>query len=224
MTARIAAPAADARPAAAAGVSRWRTTPVGLVRLVVGLWLFGTGEAMLLATELGNSPWTVLAEGVALHTPLTVGVATVVIGAVVLLGWVPLRERPGLGTLANIVVIGVAIDVMLLVLPRPAGVAPRIAWMLAGIAIVGIGSGIYLSTGLGSGPRDGLMTGTHRRFGWPVSAVRLVIEVAVLIGGWLLGGTVGVGTVAFAFLVGPAVATSIGVEARWSRQRDVVRL
>lgn len=199
---------------AVTGASRWRTSRGGLVRLVAGLWLFGSGEAMLLSAELGNSPWTVLAEGVSLQTPLTVGIATLVIGAIVLLGWLPLRERPGLGTIANIIVIGVAIDVMLLALPRPGGLVPRMLLMLAGIALVGIGSGLYLSTGLGSGPRDGLMTGTHRRLGWPLSGVRFVIELTALVGGWLLGGTVGTGTVAFALLVGPAVATSVRVVGR----------
>lgn len=190
-------------------LSRWRTSPFRLVRLLLGLWIFGTGDAVILVTELGNSPWTVLAEGVALHTPLTVGVATQLIGVAVLCGWLPLRVRPGLGTILNVIVIGIAIDVMLLILPAPAGVVPRGLMLLAGVALVGLGSGIYLGTELGPGPRDGWMTGLHRRFGWPLSRVRLGIELSVLLGGAALGGTVGVGTVVFALLIGPAVGLAV---------------
>lgn len=179
--------------------------------LLVGLWLFGTGNAMLVAAALGNAPWTVLAEGLSLVTPLSIGVATQVIGLVVLCGWIPLRERPGIGTVSNVVVIGLAIDVMLAVLPTPSGLALRTVWLLAGIGLVGLGSGLYLSVDLGPGPRDGWMTGLHARTGWPVSLVRLGIEVTVLAGGWALGGTVGVGTVAFALLIGPAVGLGLRV-------------
>ncbi|HUH07947.1 MAG TPA: hypothetical protein VML96_09080 [Egibacteraceae bacterium] len=188
---------------------RWRTSRPQLLRLLAGLWLFGTGDALIIGARLGNAPWTVLAEGVSLRTPLLVGAATLVIGVVVLLGWIPLRERPGLGTVLNVIVIGVAIDVMLALLPAPAGLAARWAALTAGIALVGVGSGLYLTAALGPGPRDGWMTGLHRRFGWPLSTIRLGIESGVLLGGWLLGGTVGVGTVAFAALIGPAVGASV---------------
>ncbi len=194
--------------------SRWRASPARLARLLAGLWLFGTGDAMLLDASLGNAPWTVLAQGISLHTPLQVGTATQLVGLAVLLGWLPLRERPGLGTVLNVVVIGIAIDVMLPLLPDPVGVAARGGELLAGIAVVGIGSGLYLTAGLGPGPRDGWMTGLHRRFGWPLHRVRMAIEVSVLAAGALLGGLVGVGTVAYALLIGPAVAVAVRLLSR----------
>lgn len=209
MTAETAAPAPI--------VSRWRASPARLSRLLVGLWLFGTGDALLLAAALGNAPWTVLAEGVSLHTPLSVGVATQVIGAAVLLGWVPLRERPGLGTVLNVVVIGVAIDVMLPIVGAPTAMVWRALWGLVGIGLVGTGSGLYLTAALGPGPRDGWMTGLHRRFGWPLSRVRLGIELSVLAAGAALGGTVGVGTVVFALLIGPAVGAAVRLLGRPAR-------
>jgi uncharacterized protein len=189
--------------------SRWRTSPASFARLLAGLWLFGTGNALTVVAGLGNAPWTVLAEGLSLVSPLSIGVATQVIGVVVLCGWIPLRERPGLGTVANVIVIGLSMDVMLAVLPTPMGLVPRAATVLVGVALIGLGSGLYLSAALGPGPRDGWMTGLHRRTGWPVSVVRLGIELGVLVGGWALGGTVGVGTVAFAALVGPAVGAGL---------------
>jgi uncharacterized membrane protein YczE len=189
--------------------SRWRATPKQLVRLLVGLWIFGTGGALLVAAELGTEPWTVLAQGVATRTPLSIGVATQLIGVVVLAAWIPLRERPGLGTVLNIIVIGLAIDVMLPLLPQPQTLIPRLAAVLAGVAMVGIGSGFYLTAALGPGPRDGWMTGMHERFGWPLHRVRFGIEISVLVAGWLLGGTVGIGTVVFALLIGPAVALAL---------------
>jgi uncharacterized membrane protein YczE len=184
------------------------------VRLLAGLWLFGTGEAIVLSAALGTAPWTVLAQGVALRTPLSIGVATQLIGAVVLLAWIPLRERPGLGTVLNVLLIGVAIDVMLLVLPAPEGMAIRIATVLLGTAVVGVASGLYLTADLGPGPRDGWMTGVQQRTGQPVWRVRLAIEVAVLAAGWLLGGVVGIGTVLHALLIGPAVQLGLRLAGR----------
>lgn len=191
--------------------SRWRASPARLVRLFAGLWVFGTGEALLVGSQLGNGPWTVFAEGVSLHTPLTIGIATQLIGVVVLAGWIPLRERPGLGTVCNVVVIGLAIDVMLPLLPGLDTAVARWTAVLAGVALVGLGSGLYLTANLGPGPRDGWMTGLHRRFGWSLSRVRLGIELTVLTLGWLLGGTVGLATLAFALLIGPAVGTAVGL-------------
>jgi len=175
------------------------------VVLVAGLWLFGTGDALLVNAELGNTPWTVLAQGLGEVTGLSIGVLTIVIGAAVLLAWLPLDERPGLGTVANIVVIGIAIDVMRLVLPRPELLATKVAQVLVGVLVVGAGGALYLSTQLGPGPRDGWMTGLHRRFGWPIARVRLGIEVSVLAAGVALGGVVGFGTVAFAVGIGWAL-------------------
>jgi uncharacterized membrane protein YczE len=180
-----------------------------VLRLVPGLWLFGTGEACLVHSRLGNSPWTVLAEGVSKHTPLAIGTATILISGLVMLAWIPLHQRPGIGTIANAVLIGVAIDVMLPLLPGPGGIVERYAFVAVGIALVGIGSGLYLTAHLGPGPRDGLMTGIHYRTGMSLRLVRTILEGSALVVGWLLGGRVGVGTVAFAVLVGPAVQAAV---------------
>ncbi len=185
--------------------SRWRARPATFALLIVGLWLFGTGEALLVSSTLGNAPWTVLAQGLSTRLPMSIGVATFLVSVIVLLLWIPLRERPGLGTVSNAVVIALALQVMVTVLPTPDSSVVRLGFVLVGIAIIGIGSGLYLTTNLGPGPRDGWMTGVHVRTGWPISAVRLGIEVTVVVLGWLLGGTVGLGTVLFALLVGPAV-------------------
>jgi uncharacterized membrane protein YczE len=186
--------------------SRWRAGPRRLADLVGGCWLFGMGEGLVVGAALGNSPWSVLAQGVAKQTPLTVGTATIVISLVVILCWAPLRQRPGLGTFTNAVVVGVAIDVTLLVLPGDAPLVVQAFEVLAGIALVALGSGLYLPAALGPGPRDGLMVGLHRRTGTPIGAVRTVIELSALTAGALLGGRFGAGTIAFALLVGPAVS------------------
>lgn len=191
--------------------SRWHAPPRTLLRLLAGLWLFGTGDAFIVDATLGNAPWTVLAQGVSLHTPLTIGTATLVIGVVVLLGWIPLRERPGLGTVCNVVVIGLAIDAMRPLIPEPDALAVRLAMLVAGTLIVGLGSGLYLTSALGPGPRDGLMTSIHRRSGLPIAVVRGGIELSALTAGWLLGGTVGLGTVLFAALIGPSVQLGLRV-------------
>ena len=195
----------------AARPSRWRASPRRLATLLVGLWVFGAGEAALIASELGNSPWTVFAEGVSVQTPLTVGAATVATSFLVLLLWIPLRQRPGLGTIANAIVVGIAIDATLVLLPDADATPLAVRWLelFAGIAIVAVGSAIYLGTALGAGPRDGLMTGLHRVTGRPVALVRALIELSALAIGVVLGGTFGVGTVAFALLIGPAVATAL---------------
>lgn len=171
--------------------------------------IFGLGEACLIASELGNSPWTVFAEGISKQTPLSVGAATVVTSFVLLLLWIPMRQRPGLGTIANAVVIGVVIDAALPVLSGDAPLAVRIAEVVGGIALVAIGSAFYLGAALGPGPRDGFMTGLHRVTGRPVAVVRAAIEITALVAGALLGGTFGAGTVAFALLIGPAVAFAL---------------
>jgi uncharacterized membrane protein YczE len=189
--------------------ARWRPTPWQLTQVLVGLWLFGTGDALIVAAKLGNSPWTVLAQGVSKHTPLSIGAATFAISVAVLLCWIPLREWPGLGTVLNAVVIGVAIDSTLALLPHLDSLVVRWAALFAGIAIVGLGSGLYLTAALGPGPRDGLMTGLHARFGWPLAAVRTGIELTAVTAGFLLGGTVGVGSVLFALLIGHAVSFGV---------------
>ena len=191
--------------------SRWRARPATFAILVLGLWLFGTGEAMLVTSTLGNAPWTVLAEGMSSHLPISIGMSTFLISVTVLLLWIPLRERPGLGTISNAVVIALALQVMVTVLPAPETTALRLGFVLAGIIVIGLGSGLYLTSNLGPGPRDGWMTGIHLRTGWPISAVRLGIEAGVLVLGWLLGGTVGIGTVLFALLIGPSVGYGLKI-------------
>ena len=185
--------------------------------LLIGLWLFGTGEALLVVAELGNGPWTVLAEGVTIRTPLSIGSATFVISIIVLALWIPLREKPGLGTIANAVVIAAALQVGVWFLPHPEPLWLRLIFVFTGVALIGLGSGLYLTTNMGPGPRDGWMTGIHHRFGIPVARVRLGIEVSVLILGWLLGGTVGLGTVVFALLIGPSVGWGLRLMDRGPR-------
>jgi uncharacterized membrane protein YczE len=202
---RLLAPARTVPVTRWRAASRWRAAPSTLFILLVGLWLFGTGEALLVDSSLGVSPWTVLAEGVDLQTSIGIGWATFAISVVVLLLWIPLSERPGLGTVANAVVIALALGVMAPLLPSPDALGWQVVEVLGGIALIGLGSGLYLTCGLGPGPRDGWMTGVHERTGVPVAVVRVLIELTVLAGGWALGGTVGAGTVAFALLIGPSV-------------------
>jgi len=190
-------------------MSRWRPSPARFARLMLGLVIFGAGEALLVASELGNSPWTVFAEGLGEQTGLAVGVATVVTSFIVLLLWIPLRQPPGLGTVMNAIVIGLAIDATLLVLPGGLPLGTRIALIPAGIALVGLGSGLYLTSRLGPGPRDGLMTGLHRVTGLSLRVVRAGIEISAVAIGFALGGTVGLGTVAFALAIGPAVQAGV---------------
>jgi len=166
--------------------------------------LFGWGLALMVASDLGLGPWEVLHQGVSFHTPIPIGTVGIITGLVVLLLWIPLRERYGLGTALNVVLIGVVIDVTLIWLSTPRLAVLRWVFMIGGVVMVGVGSGYYIGAGLGPGPRDGLMTGLARR-GWSIRLVRTSIELTALLCGWLLGGTVGVGTVLFAFAIGPLV-------------------
>jgi len=176
-----------------------------IVQLLIGLPLYGAGVALTVEAGFGLDPWTVLAQGVSLHTGIGVGWVTNLIGLVVMLIWIPLRERPGAGTLLNIAIVGTSLQLTLDAVPPLPGVAWRIGALLAGIALVGLASGLYIGARFGPGPRDGLMTGLHRRLGWPVWRARVTVELTVLALGWLLGGSVGWGTVAFAVLIGPSV-------------------
>jgi uncharacterized membrane protein YczE len=178
---------------------------VRLPRLVVGLVLCGIGIAFMVAADVGLAPWSVLDQGVSEHTGIPIGTVSILIGALLLAAWVPLRERPGVGTLLNIVLIGVTIDLVLLVLDTPDAMALRVAYLAVGVFLFGPGSGFYIGAGLGPGPRDGLMTGLMRRGVGSTRLVRTGLEVSALAVGWLLGGTVGVGTLAFAFTIGPNV-------------------
>jgi uncharacterized membrane protein YczE len=194
---------------AVGSLSRWRASPTRLARLVLGLFLFGVGEGLLVAADLGVSPWTVLAEGVALRTAMSVGVATVVISVLLLLLWVPLRQRPGLGTVLNALLVGLFLDLTLWLVPDELPLVVRALLVPTAILLVAVGSGFYLTTRLGPGPRDGLMTGLHRVTGLSLRLVRAGIEVSAVVVGFALGGTVGVGTVAFALLVGPTVQACV---------------
>lgn len=189
--------------------SGWSARPLTLAALFFGLWLFGVGEAALVNASLGNTPWTVLAEGVANHSRLDIGGATILLSVLVLLGWIPLRQLPALGTVANVVVIGVSLDVMRAVLPQPGSVPVRGLEAAGGIVTIGVASAIYLTANLGPGPRDGWMTGIHRQLGYPIASVRLAIELTVLVVGVVLGGTFGVATVAFALFVGYCLAWTL---------------
>jgi uncharacterized membrane protein YczE len=176
-----------------------------LLQLYAGLAAYGASMALLVRSTLGNMPWDVLHQGLARVLHLSLGTLTVIVGALVLLAWVPLRQRPGLGTVSNVVVIGVVVDAVLAVLPAPSALPARIAFAAAGIALNAVATALYIGARLGPGPRDGLMTGLVARTGWPVRWVRTSIEVAVVLTGWLLGGTLGPATVAYALLVGPLV-------------------
>lgn len=175
-----------------------------LVHLFVGLALFGLGSGLMVQSGLGNPPWDVFHEGVSLVTPLSIGTAAIITSFGVLLLWVPLRERPGPGTLANAVLIGVFIDITVLAVDTPSGLAWRATLMVIGVVLVGIGSGLYIGVRLGPGPRDGLMTGLANR-GFSLRLARTGVEATAMVVGWILGGTVGVGTLVFALGIGPLV-------------------
>lgn len=174
-----------------------------LVQLYVGLALYGVSSALLVASGLGLEPWNVLHQGLAELTGLTIGVVSIVVGAAVLLLWIPLRQRPGLGTVSNVFVVGLAMDGTLALLPDAHGLAVRIPLLLAGIVLNAAATGLYISARFGPGPRDGLMTGLHRRTGRSIRLMRTAIEVAVVATGFALGGTVGVGTLLYALAIGP---------------------
>ena len=185
-----------------------------LAILFFGLTIFGIGEAFLVVSGLGNSPWVVLSEGISIITILNIGESTFLVSVLVLLLWIPLRQKPGFGTLANIVVIAAAIEVGLLFIPVVENTLLKYLFVLFGIALVGAGSALYITCGLGTGPRDGLMTGLHYKTGVRVGRVRLGIEVVAASSGALLGGSLGIGTLLFALLIGQSVAVSLGVVER----------
>lgn len=176
--------------------------PRRLVQLYVGLVLFGASVGLMLEAELGVAPWDVFHQGLASHAPLSVGVITILVSAVVLLLWIPLRQRPGVGTLSNAVVVGLVMDVTLNLIPEVDQLGVRISLLLGGIVANGIATGLYIGAALGPGPRDGLMTGIAKR-GPSLRLARTSIEIVVLATGWVLGGTVGVGTVLYALGIGP---------------------
>jgi uncharacterized membrane protein YczE len=196
---------------------RWDLSFSRVLILFFGLAIFGLGDSLLIQANIGNAPWTVLAEGVTLKSDLSIGWATFFISVFVLLLWIPLRERPGFGTLSNIVLIALFIQIGTMIFPEVNSIPAGIAYDLIGIALVGFGSALYITCGLGPGPRDGAMTGIHQRSGIRVGRVRMGIEITVLLAGWSLGGTVGIGTALFALLIGQSVAIFLGLVARISR-------
>lgn len=178
--------------------------PERLLRLLLGLWLYGVAIALMIEGALGASPWDVFHLGAAQHVPLSFGVVMIIVAVAVLLVWIPLRQMPGLGTLANTLLLGPFADFNLALLGTPDTLLVRCAYMLGGVLVCALATALYVGAQLGPGPRDGLMTGLARRTGWSIRRIRTVIEVVVLVIGVLLGGTVGIGTVVFALGVGPA--------------------
>ncbi len=177
--------------------------------LNLGLILFGLGESLMITSGAGVSPWTVLAQGIAFNTNWSIGFATMVVSFLILILWIPLSQKPGVGTILNALIIALMIDFSLAWLPYPEDLGWQLAQATLGILIVGIASGIYLTANLGAGPRDGLMTGLQRVTGLPIATVRITMEVTVVTAGWYLGGMVGAGTLLFALGVGPSVALGI---------------
>lgn len=182
-----------------------------LPRLLVGLVLFGVGIAMMVISDLGLAPWEVLHQGISINTGIPIGTVGILTGILVLILWIPLRERPGIGTVSNVLLIGIVIDLTLWLAPDRVDAAwQQWALLIGGTLVIAVGSGLYIGAGLGPGPRDGVMTGLGAR-GVPIGLARAIIEVSVLVAGWALGGTVGVGTVVFAFGVGPLVGWMLPV-------------
>jgi len=174
-----------------------------LIQLYTGLALYGASSALLVVSGLGLEPWNVLHQGLAELTGLTIGVVSIIVGAAVLLLWIPLRQRPGLGTVSNVFVVGIAMDGTLALVPHAHTLATRIPLLVAGILLNGVATGLYISARFGPGPRDGLMTGLHRRTGRSIRLMRTAIEVAVVATGFALGGTIGIGTLLYALSIGP---------------------
>ncbi|MFB7458797.1 MULTISPECIES: YitT family protein [unclassified Streptomyces] len=174
-----------------------------LIQLYAGLVLYGASSALLVRAGLGLEPWNVLHQGLSELTGLTIGTVAIIVGAVVLLLWVPLRQRPGLGTVSNVFVVGLAMDGTLALLPDARTLAVQVPLLVAGIVLNGVATGLYISARFGAGPRDGLMTGLHQRTGRSIRLMRTAVEVAVVVTGFALGGTIGVGTVLYAISIGP---------------------
>ncbi len=178
-------------------------------QLLIGLFLYGVAIALMIRAGLGVAPWEALSQGVSLQTGLAFGLITNLIGLLVLLLWIPIREKPGIGTVLNVLLIGPSAEVGLWLIPAQTELWAQVLLFMGGLILLAIATGLYIGARFGPGPRDGLMTGINRRFGVPIWAVRTTIEVTVLAIGWLLGGTVGLGTAAFALLIGPMVGYTL---------------
>lgn len=199
--------------------SLWSVSPKIFIVLIVGLSLFGLGDALLIQSTIGNSPWSVFAQGLSVQTPLSIGQSTALISVGVLALWIPLKQLPGFGTLANIVVISVFVQLGVDHIPAvEQNFLLQLLYVIVGIGLVGFGSALYITCGLGPGPRDGLMTSLHKRTGVRISRVRLSIEVTILIVGSALGGTVGLGTALFALFIGNSIATNLNLVTKFSNR------
>lgn len=188
-----------------------------MIMLIIGLFLFGLGEAIIIGSGSGVSPWTVLAQGISTRSDLSIGMATFFISIAILIFWIPLKQVPGIGTILNAIIIASAIDLTLPYLPQPDDITFKIIQACFGILVVGLGSGIYLCSNLGPGPRDGLMIGLQKQTNTSLPAIRTIIELSAVISGWLLGGVVGVGTILFVFGIGPCVGIGLTLVERVSK-------
>ena len=186
-----------------------------LLFLCFGLTLFGLGEGLLVVSHTGASPWTVLAEGISLNVDFSIGTVSFFVSLGVLFLWFFLNQKPGIGTLLNALIVAVMIDVSIIYIPTPENYIPQLLLAILGVLMVGLGSGFYLVSNLGPGPRDGLMTGIQRKTNFPIAAVRVFLEIAAVSIGWYLGGIVGIGTLLFAFGVGPAVALGLFIVGKF---------
>jgi uncharacterized membrane protein YczE len=192
--------------------------------LLVGLVVFGFGIALMAQAGLGLGPWEAFHQGIQFRTGIPMGTVSIILGVPILALWLPLGQRPGLGTVLNVALIGTATNVGNAFLPAQTVPGFQVLQMVAGVLVIGLGSGLYLGTDLGPGPRDGLMVGVHRRFGWSIRRARTAIEVIVLVAGWLLGGAIGLGTIVFAFGIGPVVQAMLRVldrDGRVARRREI---
>ena len=192
--------------------------PVTLIFLVFGLFLFGLGESLLITSSAGVGPYTVLAQGISNLTGWSIGLSTFVISIFVLLLWIPLKQKPGMGTILNAFIIALTIEFSVFYLPYPETYPMQIIQVVVGVLIIGIGSGFYLIANLGAGPRDGLMIGLQKKTNLPIYSIRTIIEVSVVIVGWLMGGVVGLGTAIFAFGIGPSVALGLSMVGKASKK------
>ena len=188
-----------------------------MLMLIIGLFLFGLGEAIIIGSGSGVSPWTVLAQGISTRSDLSIGMATFFISIAILIFWIPLKQVPGIGTILNAIIIASAIDLTLPYLPQPDDITFKIIQACFGILVVGLGSGIYLCSNLGPGPRDGLMIGLQKQTNTSLPAIRTIIELSAVISGWLLGGVVGVGTILFVFGIGPCVGIGLTLVEKVSK-------
>ena len=192
--------------------------PLTLILLVFGLFLFGLGESLLITSGAGVGPYTVLAQGISNLSGWSIGLSTFVISIIVLLMWIPLKQKPGMGTILNAFIIALTIEFSVYYLPYPETYPMQILQVIVGVLIIGIGSGFYLIANLGAGPRDGLMIGLQKKTNLPIYSIRTIIEVSVVIVGWLMGGVVGLGTAIFAFGIGPSVALGLSMVGKASNK------